>query len=174
MFPLITYIIVILLVILSFPATAQFLCAIADVLSFALSGPVSSILNGKICTAFLCAAVLASAIACFCMQVDVASSASLPALAFDFVRTHPYLFPALIGVVSSAACIPLHSSAALISCCCFCSTCCFLFGFPAKVRPQSNVLTKGKRLPRTMRRAFLIFFVHSTPGFGLHFTPFCR
>ena len=77
-----------------------------------------------------------------CIQYDVVSSTSFAALALERVRARPSLALALIGVVVSAACTPLNSSA-LVSCCCFCGFFCFLFGFPAAEAPQSKMLTPG-------------------------------
>lgn len=129
-----------------FLATAQCLCAVADVLSFTLTHAISSALIGKICTAIYCLAILASAVACFCTQVDVISSTTFSSNARDFLRSQPFILLSLIGVLTSAACIPLNSSAALLSCCCFCGITCFLSGFPAAVPPQSHVVIRGDNL----------------------------
>ena len=126
-----------------FSAAAQCLCAVADVLALTLSHPMLSSLSRQICTAILCAAVLASAIACCCMQVDVTSAASFSALVRHCFRMRPSLVPTLIAVLSSAACVPLNTSAALLSCSCFCGLCCFLFGLPVAEPPQKDVVTKG-------------------------------
>lgn len=125
-----------------FAATAQCLCAVADLLSFTLTHAISSALIGKICTAIHCLALLASAVACFCTQVDVISSTSFSSNARDCLRSQPFILLSLVGVLSSAACIPFNSSAALLSCCCFCGITCFLSGFPAAVPPQSHVVIR--------------------------------
>lgn len=124
-------------------ASAQVLCAIADVLSFSLSHVIPSIFLGQICTAIFCLATLVSAFASSCAQSDVIPSTSFFVLARERLGARVPLLPALIGVVISAACIPLNSSAALVSCTCFCGLLCFLFGFPAAVDPQLKLVTKG-------------------------------
>ncbi len=135
-------------------ATSQFLCAIADILFYSLSS-TQPIFLGQICTGILCVSILFSALASSCIQIDVTPSMSLSALTRERLGARPLLLLALIGVVISTACIPSNSSAALVSCSCFCGLSCFLFGFPGPVDPQFKSVTKGDD------SFFLtVFFVH--------------
>jgi hypothetical protein len=82
---------------------------------------------------------------------------SVSELLLERFRTRPFLVPASIGVVLSAACIPLNSRVALVSCSIFCGICCFFFGFPAVIAPQSTVVFQGGML-------LALYFVLNSPA----------